>query len=384
MATNNNLAQTSTTPIQTPILKLLLRYFGNLSVQLYSVNRQQPTSLLNFVWNLVLVGSFFYSVATRQGEIYSNQANSIIDVAKFLKKPLFSLLISRSTRAIFPTCFILRVLYFIVLSFKSENSLIQLLDQLSAGENSLNIFKSCPKAFSLFALVVFGHQLLLLLSIFTVLLNLSKYLSLYDIISFYLTLNIMYISINMANLIVLYCKTATLRSLKRAVRRFQLTGNLVALQLEIVRLAYLNMLLNHFVSFPYICGLSTNLIQMLIALTCLVMGQSRDIDVFAVNYLIYTLLIVSLCSAIDGQLLHIQRLISTHLKKKIFKYSHSPNSGKHPNQQFPKWFELMSLYQKCFQLKIYNFFTVNWKFVFVLSIFFSNLVMLISQTSIIS
>lgn len=384
----NNRINSAQTPIQTPLLRLLVRYFGNLSIQLHQVSRYQPTSVLNFAWNLVLVGAFLYEMTTRENEFYRNRANSMNAMAEHLKKPLFRVLVSDMLRSIFPISYALRVLYFIVLSLNGS-SLIHLLDQLSPAVNhQVEVIKEQSKTLILLVLVVFSQQFLFLFSNIQLLLNMSKNLSLFDSFMQYLMLHSLYISKNMGHFLVIYCKYATLKSLKKAFRCFKVTGNLDALQHEIARLSLLNSKFSQLVSFYYIFVLVPSIIELLITLTCLVIDQGQDHDLMTINYLIYTTLIVSLCSEIERQLLEIQRFILKPLKwkqtfkKRLFKYSQLYICEKQNNhRQSLKWFELVPLYRKCFQLKIYSFFTVNWKFVFLLSIFVSNFVVLISQTS---
>lgn len=385
MTTNkiNNADYVEPTTIQTPLLKLFLRYFGSFSVQLYPVSRKKPfTNILNFAWNMALVGAYFYEIVTTQGEYYRKRGESMHAMADLLKKPLFRLIVSSIMTTLFPICYFLRVFYFVALSLKKRSFLVHHLDQLSSVGDHFNIIKNQSNPFRLFVLAMIGQQFLFLLSNMKVLLKLSKNMSFFDVFMHYLTLNSLYISVNMANFLMIYCKYATLNSLKSAVERFKMTGNLDAMQNEIFRLASLNLKLSRQVSFPYIFILLPNIINTLVTLTCILIGQTKDINLFAINYLVYTTLIVSLCNAIDKQLLETQRFILIYLKKRLFKYSQLLSFEKQmSDHQSLKWIELVPLYQKCFQLKIYNFFTVNWKFFFLLYIFLSNFVVLILQTS---
>lgn len=68
-----NLAQM---PIETPLLRLLLRYFGSLSIQLYPVSGKSIWSMLNCAWNIALISTFAYNMASRQGEYYAKKYQS--------------------------------------------------------------------------------------------------------------------------------------------------------------------------------------------------------------------------------------------------------------------------------------------------------------------
>ncbi len=395
---NNKKVQTTEPALKTPLLRLLLKYFGNLSVQLYLVKWGQR-SMVNFVWNIVLVGSFIFEMSTRQGKYYRGRAEKLDSKEIFLKKPLYRVLISTIMRNVFPVCYFVRTLYFIAISLRkdSSTSLIHLLDQLSTNDDDSNGGKKQPnrtsnKALCIFVAVVLIQHLLFLLTIFRLLANLARLFSPFGSFMQYVTLLTLHQNANIVYLLVIYCKFATLRSLKTIIRRFKESGNIAALQLEIGRLATLNSRLHHLVSFPYIFSLVPYIIQALIAFTCIVMDQPRDTDAFAINFLVYTVLVVSLGSAIERQLTEVHHLIWEHLKgrqqhlRRLFRYSNQSSFStasltSDKRQQCLKWVELVPLYKKSFQLKIHNFFTVNWRFVFLLGVFLCNLVVLISQTS---
>lgn len=289
---------------------------------------------------------------------------------------------------IFPVCFLLRTFYYFKLSL-SNSKLLYLLDQLS----SLVTFVNPSKNTAFLVSAVFVQQFFFVISSFYVFFNISKSLPFLIIVIQYITLHTLHINANMTFFLVFYYKYTTLKALQKVASRFNSTGNFEELESKVVYLASINQQLNRIISLPYIFSLVPYIVQIIVAFTCLLIEQTSDTNSFAIGYLSYNTIIVIVCNAIDGQLKAIQCLILKHRQKrqemktffKMTSYAEKLHSGNnHNDDQCLKWNEFMSLYEKCFQLRIFNFFTVNWRFVLLLSIFLCNLVVLVSQTSAIS
>lgn len=373
-------------PIKSSFLKLLMRFFGNLSIQLYPVNFKSYKSMLNCTFNLALIAIFASNMSTRQEKYYDTKFLSANMLQILHEKPFFSLIVFTIMKYIFPVCFNIRAIYFLALSL-SNSSLIHLLDQLTL-KTEVILVDGKSKLYLLF-LVVFVQQLFFLFTNTNIILNMAQHFSLAITLLQYVTLFILHINANITFILIFYYKYTTLKALNMAARRFKITKNFTIIQNEISNLALLNFKLNHLIAFPYIFSFVPYIAQMIVALTCLIINQVSEHNVFAVNYLTYNILIVCVCSALEKQLKEIQLLILTYLKNKrqlnsVFKktrFCQKLSSGIHNDQQSLKWVELVPLYEKCFQFKIYNFFTFNWRFNFLLCIFLCNLVVLVSQTS---
>lgn len=376
--------------IQTPLLKMLLRFFGNLSVQLYPVRVDKWRTLLSCAFNLALLVSFFLQMTTRQSNYYRSRFQSGAMLKAYHEKPLFRLIVTTIMRRVFLACYFARALYFLKLSLskKASDQLIYLLDQISllSGCESTTTKR---KVYLHFALIVCAQQLFFFLSLAKVVYNMSKNGSVATALLQYITMHTLGVNSNMAFFIIFYYQTATLQSFKRIVKCFKETENLDALQNEIAHLASLNTKLNRLISAPCILSLIPYIVQMLIAFTCVLIGQNRDTNTFAAQYISITAVIAYLDYAIEGQLLLIEQLVWAQLKGKQYtgvlfkktKYSEKIFTGSQLNCQCLQWNEFVPLYRKCFKLRIFNFFSINWKFLFLLGVFLCNLVVLISQTT---
>lgn len=377
------------TSIKTPFLKLLLRYFGNLSIQLYPVNVKSTASLLNCAWNFALNAVFWYEMITITIVYYDRCFQSMAQSQVFSEKPLFHLLIFTVMQNVFPICFTLRFFFFFKISLSKKSNLVYLLDKLSW--NSIgNDNRHLKKYIKTFVFVVFIEQLFSFIIIIYIVIDMK--LSLLSSALQYLTLHTLNINSNITFFLVFYYKYATLQSLKRALTSFKVSGNLETLQREIIHQAYLNCKLNSRISFVFIVTLVPHIIQIIISFTCVLVEQVENSynNSFIIEFSIATISIVSVCSAIEKQLVEIQFIILTHQTKRqhtriFFKTNVQKLSlNYYYDQECLKWNEFVPIFKKCFQLKIYNFFTFNWRFVFLLIIFLCNFVVLVSQTSVIN
>lgn len=266
----------------------------------------------------------------------------------------------------------LRTFYYLRLSL-SNSKLLYLLEQLS----SLVTFVDPSKNTAFLVSAVFVQQFFFVISSFYVFFNISKFLPFLIIVIQYITLHTLHINANMTFFLVFYYKYTTLKALQKVASRFNSTGNFEELESKVVYLASINQQLNRIISLPYIFSLVPYIVQIIVAFTCLLIEQTSDTNSFAIGYLSYNTIIIIVCNAIDGQLKAIQCLILKHRQKrqemktffKMTSYAEKLHSGNnHNDDQCLKWNEFMSLYEKCFQLRIFNFFTVNWRFVLLLSL----------------
>ncbi len=303
--------------VRTPFLRLFLRPFGHASLQLLPLEPAHLPSLLNFAWNLLLVGlvTFQRSLLTRAW-LASDLADPRV-VAALAEKPLFALIYRLSYGFLYQAAFTINQFYFYFINLPTRNieqpSLVELLDALQP-----ELF-TCPKRSRRFFITVFAllqaAYLLTMVQLVVMMAGRSLYLELAAAYLLFFALNL---NANMPFYLTFYYKVGTSVRLAEITRSYsQGVMDVRAVEQEIGRLATLNTVLGRLLSLPLLIALIPYLTEILIFVSCLWGVKSlSELNLYLVQFVWQAAYLAALEQKISRQIRGLSALIKEKCEKK--------------------------------------------------------------------
>ncbi|KAH9387765.1 hypothetical protein TYRP_008962 [Tyrophagus putrescentiae] len=303
--------------VRTPFLRLFLRPFGHASLQLLPLEPAHLPSLLNFAWNLLLVGlvTFQRSLLTRAW-LASDLADPRV-VAALAEKPLFALIYRLSYGFLYQAAFTINQFYFYFINLPTRNieqtSLVALLDALCP-----ELF-TCPKRSKRFFIKVFAllqaAYLLTMVQLVVMMAGRSMYLELAAAYLLFFALNL---NANMPFYLTFYYKVGTLERLAEITRSYgQGEMDVRAVEQEVGRLATLNTVLGRLLSLPLLVALIPYLTEILIFVSCLWgVKNFAELNLYLVQFVWQAAYLAALEQKISKQIRGLSALIREKCEQK--------------------------------------------------------------------
>lgn len=351
-------------------LKLFLSFYGNLSVQLFSVKYNNPKSVLNLLWNLVLI----YLGSRRIFRFKnSNQQTDPQLIRAFKENPLFSMLFDITTVYLHQISFLLNSAYFILISFQFQSS--QLLFFLNVCFSKLQIFHSIFSSIKILFVLIIVHQICLMISIYpTSLFTLKKNQSVLKKLFDFLILLVLNTNTYIVCILTHLYKYCVIKSLEKIIKKYQKNGkNIQKLELEFKKLATQNFWLNNILSFPMFILFVPFVAEIIISFSFMWVTKLTSVDTYFFQFAFHLFFLAIGEFFVQKQLNQIENIFKNHYKLNKFK--------KFKVKMKICNLELMPLYQNHFQLRLFNLVNINFVFLFALTFFVLNYVIFIMQTS---
>lgn len=348
-------------------LTLFLSFYGNVSVQLFPVSFHRPKSIFNLLWNFLLIFTCNYRIYQFHVSLQEKDPRIIL---AFQEKPLFSMLYN--DMIIVQASFLLNSAYFILINCQQSS---RLLPTLSFCLSKLTVFKSTSSSKKIFITLIVAHQIIFFFTILqTLILYIKKrnyWFLLLDYVQFFLINTNNYMP---AILTHLY-KFCIVRLLRKSIKKYKKEGgkNIQKLENELKQLAAISSQLNEHLSLPLLCLLVPFTSELLLTLSYLWLKRLNFVDTYLLQFVLHLGMLAYGEVAVQGKLKEIKNIMRNH---------YTPNKLKLKLIVAPiRNLELMSSYQSQFKLSVFSLFTVNFAFIFALSLFVLNYLIFIMQTT---
>lgn len=365
--------------IQTPLLSFLLKYFGNLSVQIYPWNFTSRS----FLWNLMLVGLFVWKIYEFDEAVMNDHYLNSNMTNLYDETPLYDLLVHSIRTYMTPICYCAVTFHYLTLSYKSSK-LLRLLDSFT-----LSLYRE--KAKRTFWVTVIFHQIthfaMFYQAFFRILCHTN---SLPNLLLMYLSIYTLNINQCVTFFVVIYFKCATFFTLKQIVYNLK-TSNLQSgaqqflVKKEITKLAYLNKELHSQLSFPFLFSLSPFVVHILSGLSTFMVKRFTESNYYLLQFVVLLAYFAFIEESIQTQLTEIRKLLLGQTDTELYWVSRrlhlNDSNGILNTREQLYWRELLSIYKPYFTLRLFNLWKINGRFLVSLALFIFNYVVLISQTS---
>ena len=363
-----------------PFLKLFLAFYGNTSIQLLPVRpRENFSSLLNLLWNMLLIAAGSYRIY--RFTYYSSKSTKNPAMVRIFKEnPLLALLFDVANEYLYQIAYLLNSIYFIVISCRKKG--VKIADLLNSCFTRLPRFQSKSTSRKIFFSFLVAHQVTFLLTIFWTITHVVQERPLWYVhlslewAQFYILNTNTYISC----IITHFYKYCMVESLKLILKNYEREKDIRKLEVELKRLATLNSQLNEVLSFPMIVFIVPYVAEVLITFSLAWLIKLAHVDTYLLQFALHIFTLAYCEVAVQNQLTKIFSIISNHHKKVSNCDTNLRRSEM--NMMTPiRNFELMSLYRDRFQLRLFSLVSINWAFIFALALFVLNYVIFIMQTS---
>lgn len=390
--------------IQTPFLRYLLNYYGNLAVQLRPVRLNQPLSLLNITWNILLSATCIFTAFTQLRKLnYKEKGLEDIEKVVFTEtgnklqktshKPLFILLSKLAILYGFPSAYILCLLYFFAISlFKPSNSLdlITLLDTFR-----VKLFDNKFRAKRLCLLIILASHLNFLTVIPTywwadaLTANWLNPFEVFRLLHSYLTFYILKFCIVLIISVELYFCFALYYSLRESIITFKQNNNFEKLEIQFQSFARTSVKIRKILSVPLILITFIHTFDVIINVASWLLDNSRLDFFYQMVIFGKVVIIVYYGEAINWKLKELDKFFKVYKEKntKISLFLKTLHQNFYKNfetekvHQMLKSREMVAVYKECFQLKLFNFYTSDVSFTLSSIFFILNYAVLITQTN---
>lgn len=370
--------------IKSPFLRLCLFFYGSLSIQLRPVNASKQSSLLNLFWNAFLAILIYYILFLRSHSAVDEEVKRDPRLEKvFHEKPLFAITFKVGLSFIFQFKYLFTVTYYLLVNITCKRKLIYLLDAFRVKH-----LDSLSTSWKLFALIAFIQQTIFILVNFThipfsKLMHLRKW---FQFIAQYLMKFVLSFHSDLPFLLTIFYKYATVHSLAHMKRSIML--NTTATSIEVVekrirKLATLNASLGHLLSLPLMISVFDYAFVVLLTLSCYFIHPVHWLNYSYLLVLIfYHLLIATLQSQIDAQLLEMSTSLEQATERRLFIKSAGNLIGKGQSEEsvIIKCRALRQLYLKYFQLTVFKLFKLDLRYFVAIALFVANYIVLLSGT----
>ncbi len=372
-----------------PFLKLFLAFYGNTSIQLLPVRpRENFSSLLNLLWNMLLIAAGSYRIY--RFTYYSSKSTKNPAMIRIFKEnPLLALLHDIATVYLYQIAFLLNSAYFIVISFRAPKKNCQkfeIVSLLNSCLSGLPRFQSVSTSKKIFFSLITVHQITFLLTISWTIYSVVKqhppwYVHLpLEWAQFYILNTNTY----MPCIITHLYKYCTVESLKLVTKNYEKENDISKLEVELRRLATLNAQLNEALSFSMLVFIVPYVAEVLLTFSFVWVIRFAHVDTYLLQFALHLFSLAYGEVAVQRQLTKVFSIIANHHKKvSTFAGENSRRCIKSEvNMMKPiRNLELLSLYRHRFQLRLFSLVSINWAFIFALALFVLNYVIFIMQTS---